>query len=715
MFSIEGSIPPRRIPFAYRLALALSAATMVLLPLVYGALICAAAYGVYLWVIFGTFVFDGGSGGLMRLVIYFAPIFAGGTLVLFMVKPLFARRRKRAEPYTLDLSRHPALHDLIATVCAKVRAPMPVRVDLDCQVNASAHLRRGLLSLGRKDLVLTIGLPLVHGLSARQLAGVLAHEFGHFAQGAGMALTFVIRSINAWFARVVFERDQWDATLASWTDQGDFRVRLIVALAQGGVWLSRQVLHGLMIVGHAITCLQLRQMEYDADYYEIQLAGSEEFIATAQELVRLGTAANVAFHELGELWRTRQLVDDFPGFVAAKRARFDETFLAKIDQQGREGKTGWLDTHPSNRDRDSAARRLALPGILRSEASARALFVEYDELARTATRHFYQQELGLAVDESAFVSTENAQRAGSAASASDVARERLVGRVLDLTRPILWRQSDFTPADGAAAGEIGGTLRAKRAEIDRLRPPAEADVTTYGNILEHLLLSEQAHALLSAGVKVTPKTFLLAKSELSDAVARRTELTRRRAAKVSELKPFDDAVHDWVALVGQAARARFPDYTLPSDLQGELVSLTTSLAALTPWFEAFPEWNRQHTVLSVFFANQKKLASDAKFMAAFKTHFEQAAALGNGAPALVGDAPFPLPTATGTTSAASLLRHAFEGVEGAARLTVALDTVANAYFRILSRSIALGEQLEKDLSAAGADRSPLASPASDAA
>jgi hypothetical protein len=63
------------------------------------------------------------------------------------------------------------------------------------------------------DLVLTIGMPLVAGMSLRQFAGVLAHEFGHFSQGAGMRLSFIIRSINLWFMRVVYERDDWDERL----------------------------------------------------------------------------------------------------------------------------------------------------------------------------------------------------------------------------------------------------------------------------------------------------------------------------------------------------------------------------------------------------------------------------------------------------------------------------------------------------------------------
>jgi hypothetical protein len=53
------------------------------------------------------------------------------------------------------------------------------------------------LGVFKKDLVLTIGLPLVAGLSVREFGGVLAHEFGHFAQGGGMRLTALVRYVNA--------------------------------------------------------------------------------------------------------------------------------------------------------------------------------------------------------------------------------------------------------------------------------------------------------------------------------------------------------------------------------------------------------------------------------------------------------------------------------------------------------------------------------------
>jgi len=57
----------------------------------------------------------------------------------------------------------------------------------------------------------------VAGLNLREFAGVLAHEFA-FHPGFGMRLSYVIRGINAWFARVIYQRDEWDLWLAELAD-----------------------------------------------------------------------------------------------------------------------------------------------------------------------------------------------------------------------------------------------------------------------------------------------------------------------------------------------------------------------------------------------------------------------------------------------------------------------------------------------------------------
>ena len=152
----------------------------------------------------------------------------------------------------------PELFRLIYAVCDTVQAPRPAPGAGRFQVNAFAGFRRGLPDLLRRRLTLSIGLPLVAGLSVRQFGGVLAHEFGHFSQGAAMRLTFIVRSVNAWFARVVYERDAWDDRLRSSAQRSDFRFGIILHLARAMVWVTRRIL----LAAHE--CRPCRQLFHDA-------------------------------------------------------------------------------------------------------------------------------------------------------------------------------------------------------------------------------------------------------------------------------------------------------------------------------------------------------------------------------------------------------------------------------------------------------------------
>jgi hypothetical protein len=81
---------------------------------------------------------------------------------------------------------------------------------------------------------------------------------GHFSQGRAMSLTFIVRSVNAWFARVVYERDAWDDRLRSTAQRSDFRFGIILHMARAMVWVTRRILWLLMNVGHC------RQLFHDA-------------------------------------------------------------------------------------------------------------------------------------------------------------------------------------------------------------------------------------------------------------------------------------------------------------------------------------------------------------------------------------------------------------------------------------------------------------------
>src|SRR5687768_1743022 len=177
-FSFSGKIAPTRLSPAYRVGLVFVAAAMLLLPLLYVGVIGVTGAAVWWHVTENSWLVAGRGGGQWRLLLYLAPAIAGAVLVFFMIKPILAPRSRREEVIEVDPASEPVLFALIAAICRQVGAPMPRRVQVDCQVNASAAFNRGALGMLGNDLVLTIGLPLVAGLTVRELCGVLAHEFG---------------------------------------------------------------------------------------------------------------------------------------------------------------------------------------------------------------------------------------------------------------------------------------------------------------------------------------------------------------------------------------------------------------------------------------------------------------------------------------------------------------------------------------------------------
>ena len=394
--AFHGHIPPVRTPISYRLGILLVAFVMVVLPLIYVSIIVLVGWAVCYHAVHDTAIVSmgRGRGSILALLIYVAPMVIGAILVLFMFKPLLSRPAKRPLRKPLSGDEEPLLFAFVARVCESVGAPKPRRIEVDEQVNASASFRRGFLSMFGNDLVLTIGMPLVAGLNLRQLAGVLAHEFGHFAQGAGMRLTYVIRTISHWFTRVVYERDEWDEQLVRWSRESDFRIQWILYLARMFVWLTRKILWVLMMVGHAVSGYMLRQMEFDADRHEARLAGSEVFESTSRRIVLLSVASRGAHSDLGDFYREGRLCDDMPKLVLHNIDQFTPETLHKIDQMSEQSKTGWLDTHPCQTDRIASANAEQAAGIFQLEMPASVLFTDYDGLCKRATREFYQQIFG---------------------------------------------------------------------------------------------------------------------------------------------------------------------------------------------------------------------------------------------------------------------------------------------------------------------------------
>jgi Zn-dependent protease with chaperone function len=398
----QGKMEPGKPTAVYLLGLVLVAAVMVLLPVLYLAFVGLIGYAVYYHAVHHIGMIDPGRHnrdgvGTAALFGYVAPLIIGGVVILFLLRPLSSRRFRRGKPVSLGRKAEPLLFAFVDRVSAAVGAAPPRRIDVDCNVNASAGFAHGIWSMLTRDLVLTVGAPLVGGLTLHQFAGVVAHELGHFSQAAGMRLTYLIRSISAWFTRVVYERDHWDERLRRQAFSISAASAWLLYVPLLFIWLTRMVLWLFMMVGHLVSGFMLRQMECDADRKSIRLAGSKAFTTASRQTTILNIAAQAAQDNLNQFYREGRLPDDLPRLIIANAQQLPPSVEAAMTQLVKKGSTGWLDTHPCDRERLAHAERENAPGIFHSEQLASVLFRDLAKISKKSTTNLYRAIFGAGI------------------------------------------------------------------------------------------------------------------------------------------------------------------------------------------------------------------------------------------------------------------------------------------------------------------------------
>lgn len=685
----NGDFAPARLSLTYRIALVATAATMVLLPLIYLALAAGAAWGVWWWLGAGLAIFKHNTS-IWSLLLYLTPAVAGGITVVFLFKPFFAPREKPAEPIEVDLEREPMLRDFLDEICRRVGVARPASVQLNAAVNASASFRRGWLSLGRRDLTLTLGTPLIAGLTAQQLGGVIAHEFGHFAQRTGMSSQYVIRTVNDWFAHVVFGRDRWDAWLVENSENNDWRIAAPLWCARGGVWLSRRILHGLLYVAHALSCWLSRQMEFDADYYAAQLQGAESFAATAHAVSALSVAEARAIEDINTWWRDHRVVADFAQLVRQRRTALPselETALAKAHE---EEKTLWHHTHPCMRDRIARARLSAPTGVLSLDAPASDLFQDFAASSREVTVAFYQRSVGERLREAKPLSEDEVAQRIAGDEARTAALQRLTHGAIGLDRPVLLTLAEIAP--GAAGPHPTGAEHAAWFEqnAERLRVAMEADTQAYGRLQE----LAGARRFLEGGLAIKPASFQLKASSVAAIDEAQAEALRARLDHDALLTEIVTRVRERLRTFARLAHAQ-PD--APAAVR--LRALLETFASLSPFYSHLPRLLQLQSVAQLFAANESALARNTQFVlvsAAVSDEVRRAVEAWLPTASGVPDA-FADPSAN--RSVADLVRTAGNETSGNATFAAQLSAAIRYYFQLLAECATLAESLEAPVTA----------------
>jgi Zn-dependent protease with chaperone function len=530
-------IEPVPVSALYRVGLAVTAVAMLILPLLYLGLIGLIGHTIWwVWVHAPIAQWDPW--------VRFLTLIVGVILLLFLIKPWFAGDPQQATPQRLKESAEPFLFEYVAQLCEIVRSPVPKSIRVNTQVNASASFRLGMLSLLRNDMTLTIGLPLVAGMSLRELTGVLAHEFGHFAQGAGMRAYYIIATINGWFFRAAYERDSWDEYLRKAADNLPIRLGIFVYMTIFFVWLTRLMLAAVAWVGHGISCWMSRQMEFDADLHEIRVAGSAAFATSCRRITDLNLAQMMTFDHMSQLLSEGHLPDDFPAMVVSSVPLIPKELRKQVRSFERDEQTGWFDTHPTNVDRIARARQENDPGIMVLEGNipATALFQDFKKLCKIFTTEYYKEVLEKDFKKSLLkpVSTMIARR--DAEVEAGKALDRYFQAHIPIFRALILDESVTRPLDDPRAA--AATLRASREKMLALVDEYDLLTKRYDLAETKLLLSSEAEVISKCGISVKADQFQLPsnKSKVIQETVRRARLgVEALASKMLEFEELATA------------------------------------------------------------------------------------------------------------------------------------------------------------------------------
>jgi heat shock protein HtpX len=210
------------------------------------------------------------------------------------------------------------LHNTVGHLTRQANLPMPqVGFYESPEVNAFAT------GPTRKRSLVAVSSGLLHGMSRREVEGVLGHEIAHVANGDMVTMTLVQGVVNAFVLYLSHVVAAIVRNTIGSRDSEDRGPSFVGVIAGQITFLLAQILFGLL--GSMVTGWFSRQREFRADQGGAHLAGRENMIAALRRLMA-----------------TRELVDT------------QHAALASFKIAGRRGFLDLISTHPPLEQRIAA-------------------------------------------------------------------------------------------------------------------------------------------------------------------------------------------------------------------------------------------------------------------------------------------------------------------------------------------------------------------------
>lgn len=460
------SIPRPHSKPLYLFSLWVVTALCLLIPVFYLGLIAGIGWLEYWYYVEWAPTVRSGHFTWGRIAAWTLPGFVGGILILFLLKPLLAPREDESEDVELGEGEEIDLVRDIHALCAAIGIRPPSAIRLSYQVNAWVQFERGPRGFFGGARVLTIGLSLVAGLQARQFVGVLAHEFGHFAQGGGMRCSHMINGVNCWLWSRGYQQDVWDVRLGRWSCNENAGFFIVAALlARGCLWLTHGLMRLLFQLSFRMSRKLSQEMEFDADRYEAMVAGSDCFRGTALKLRALMRAYGMVNRQGALAWREGKLAADLPEAVIEQMQKLRKEDWADLEfELQADDQTHYWDTHPADIERIANAERLRCTGLFLDPRPAREMFRDFAGLSHRVTEHFYRG-MGLEFGRRNLVSVQSVLEMGQLP-------EELAESWQHYAAGMLGEHALLAPADAASAPFAAMDWQGCVDELRRLLPDA---------------------------------------------------------------------------------------------------------------------------------------------------------------------------------------------------------------------------------------------------
>lgn len=339
----------------------------------------------------------------ITLLLFGGSIIAAIMIVIFLFKFIFSSTKFNDEGLVeIQRKDHPKLYAIIDEIVLKVGTDFPKKVYLSNELNASVFYDSSFMSMffpTRKNL--HIGLSLVNLMSEDELKGILAHEFGHFAQRT-MKVGSYIYNFNKMVYHMIYENDFLNKQMEKASNLHHI-ITICMLLAKYIMMANIYLLTKLFILVRKQYMALSRQMEFHADEVAANVVGSEVCINAFNKFEIGEMALNRTFSFLNNQNTNKKRVVNFyyTNTLVIKHLAKEKGYALRgdtlyISQQNIQNtfqkrvviKDQWA-SHPTNDERIKALEKLNIPSQNISTQGAFNLFNAATKLQEVFTKKLY--------------------------------------------------------------------------------------------------------------------------------------------------------------------------------------------------------------------------------------------------------------------------------------------------------------------------------------